>query len=199
MNGLRPIPCTRLRRDPAAGGSRNPGAAGSTKPGAAGPPPQAAHQPAAQPRPRPPGAAGSPPPSPSRSHGAARMLLARASASSSGLVPLASMATRVSLAASSMAPRAIVRLPSERISTIRRATTGKSSTDAGRLCPGVVVTLVVVLCEGGVDMRGRNEECTFRAPGSRGCQDAVKIAETTVSSLGTTASLNTEPSAAKRS
>lgn len=44
-----------------------------------------------------------------------------------GESPRASTATRWPESTSSMAPRAMVRLPSERISTIKRATTGGSS------------------------------------------------------------------------
>lgn len=61
------------------------------------------------------------------SHGAASKLFANPSASSSGVLPLASIAARVPVAASSIAPRATVRDPSDRTSTISRATTGSSS------------------------------------------------------------------------
>src|SRR5690606_5250814 len=54
------------------------------------------------------------------------MLRARPRASASGVVPRASTSTRWPLSASSMAPRATVVVPSERTSTIRRATTGGS-------------------------------------------------------------------------
>ena len=66
------------------------------------------------------------------------MLFASASASSKGVAPLASIATRVWDAASSIAPRASVRWPSERTSTTMRATTGQLSSKLG-LRRGVLV------------------------------------------------------------
>ncbi len=52
--------------------------------------------------------------------------LARPRARLNGVVPFASIATFSPVMASSMAPRAMVRLPSERISTTSLATTGGS-------------------------------------------------------------------------
>src|SRR5690606_33793427 len=60
-------------------------------------------------------------------NGVESKLLASEAASCIGVPPLASILTRSSLSMSSRAPRAMVRVPSERISMIIRATTGGSS------------------------------------------------------------------------
>ena len=59
--------------------------------------------------------------------GAENMVRASENASSIGDVPRASTATWLPPSTSSMTPRAMVRVPSERISTTKRATTGGSS------------------------------------------------------------------------
>jgi hypothetical protein len=60
------------------------------------------------------------------SSGVASSDLSSEAASIAGVLPRASMAADSPLATSSSAPRAMLRVPSERISTMKRATTGGS-------------------------------------------------------------------------
>jgi hypothetical protein len=73
--------------------------------------------------------------------------------SASGVLPCASIEVRWPVVVSSMAPRAMVREPSERISTISRATTGGSSWWVGVAGVGGITrrsSLIDEVCHGRV-------------------------------------------------
>lgn len=84
---------------------------------------------------------------------------AREAANDMGELPCASSVTRSPLCASSMAPRAIVLSPSERISMIMRATTGGSGSFSAN---GLVAEVCRVASLSDFDTRG-----SWRVSGSR--------------------------------